>query len=285
LSSTTAAHSSAAGRPTSSATSSSSTPTWEIEAIDTCLDIRDVVAGYGYGTVLRGATLSVPRRQMTCLIGPNGAGKSTLLRAISGLIAVQSGSIMLDGTPLQRLSPRRILEAGVVHVPQDRSLFPLLTVWENLLMGGYILKDSALVRRRAEGLAERFPIITQFRHARAGSLSGGQQRIIEFARALMLEPTVVLADEPSLGLDPKSRTLVFETLARMTGDGITVLVVEQNARSALRVSTHAAVLELGTVRIEDRASDLLDNPEVGRLYLGASAAAHRRPEHTAHVRT
>jgi branched-chain amino acid transport system ATP-binding protein len=235
--------------------------------------------------VLRGATLSVPRNQMTCLIGPNGAGKSTLLRAISGLIAVQSGTIMLDGSPLQRLSPRRILEAGVVHVPQDRSLFPLLTVWENLLMGGYILKDSALVRRRAEALAERFSIITQFRNARAGSLSGGQQRIIEFARALMLEPTVVLADEPSLGLDPKSRTLVFETLASMTGDGITVLVVEQNARSALRVSTHAAVLELGTVRIEDRAADLLDNPEVGRLYLGASAAAHRRPEHATHVRT
>ncbi|HEY7927828.1 MAG TPA: ATP-binding cassette domain-containing protein [Candidatus Dormibacteraeota bacterium] len=235
--------------------------------------------------MLRGATLSVPRHQMTCLIGPNGAGKSTLLRAISGLIAVQSGTIVLDGTPLQGLTPRRILEAGVVHVPQDRSLFPLLTVWENLLMGGYILKDSALVRSRAEGLARRFPIITQFRHARAGSLSGGQQRIIEFARALMLEPTVVLADEPSLGLDPKSRTLVFETLAGMTGDGITVLVVEQNARSALRVSTHAAVLELGTVRIEDRAADLLDNPEVGRLYLGASAAAHRRPQHAEHVRT
>jgi branched-chain amino acid transport system ATP-binding protein len=222
---------------------------------------------------------------MTCLIGPNGAGKSTLLRAISGLIAVQSGSIELAGTPLQGLTPRRILETGVVHVPQDRSLFPTLTVWENLLMGGYILRDSALVRRRAEALAERFPTITQFRHAHAGSLSGGQQRIIEFARALMLEPTLVLADEPSLGLDPKSRTLVFETLAGMTRDGITVLMVEQNARSGLRVSDHAAVLELGTVRIEGTAADLLDNPEVGRLYLGASAAAHRRPAHVDHVRT
>jgi branched-chain amino acid transport system ATP-binding protein len=235
--------------------------------------------------VLRGVTLTVPRQRMTCLIGPNGAGKSTLLRAISGLIGVQSGSIELDGIPLQGLTPRRILEAGVVHVPQDRSLFPTLTVWENLLMGGYILRDSALVRRRAEALAERFPTISQFRHARAGSLSGGQQRIIEFARALMLEPTLVLADEPSLGLDPKSRTLVFDTLAGMTRDRITVLMVEQNARSGLRVSDHAAVLELGTVRIEDAAADLLDNPEVGRLYLGASAAAHRRPAHAEHVRT
>jgi branched-chain amino acid transport system ATP-binding protein len=244
-----------------------------------------VVCGYGYGTVLRGATLRVARHRMTCLIGPNGAGKSTLLRAISGLIAVQSGEIELDGKPLHGLSPRRILEAGIVHVPQDRSLFPTLTVWENLLMGGYILRDGALVRSRAEALAERFPIIKEYRHAHAGSLSGGQQRIIEFARALMLEPTVVLADEPSLGLDPKSRTLVFETLSTMTSDGITVLLVEQNARSALRVSDFGAVLELGTVRIEDRAAGLLDNPEVGRLYLGASAAAHRRPHHAEHVRS
>ncbi len=234
---------------------------------------------------MRGVTLRVPRHKMTCLIGPNGAGKSTLLRAISGLITVGSGEIVLDGQPLHGMTPRQILEAGVVHVPQDRSLFPTLTVWENMLMGGYILSDGALVRDRAEALAVRFPTVAQFRKAHAGSLSGGQQRIIEFARALMLEPKVVLADEPSLGLDPKSRTLVFETLARMTSDGITVLMVEQNARSALRVSDHAAVLELGTVRIEDRAADLLDNPEVGRLYLGASAAAHRRPQHVEHVRT
>ena len=253
--------------------------------MDACLEIHQVVSGYGYGTVLRGATLNVPRHEMTCLIGPNGAGKSTLLRAISGLIAVQSGEILLDGKALQGLTPRQILEAGVVHVPQDRSLFPTLSVWENLLMGGYILRDGNEVRRRALALEERFPTIRQFHSAHAGSLSGGQQRIIEFARALMLEPKVVLADEPSLGLDPKSRTLVFETLTAMSRDGITVLLVEQNARSALRVSDHAAVLELGIVRIEDRAASLLDNPEVGRLYLGASAAAHRRLPHVEHVRT
>jgi branched-chain amino acid transport system ATP-binding protein len=235
--------------------------------------------------VLRGASLQVPRNQMTCLIGPNGAGKSTLLRAISGLLGVQSGEIVLDGTSLHGLSPRRILECGVVHVPQDRSLFPTLTVWENLLMGGYILRDGAEVRRRAEALVDRFPTISEYRHAHAGSLSGGQQRIIEFARALMLDPKLVLADEPSLGLDPKSRALVFDALKAMTADGRTVLMVEQNARSGLRVSDHAAVMELGTVRIEDRAAELLDNPEVGRLYLGASAAAHRRPAHAEHVRT
>jgi branched-chain amino acid transport system ATP-binding protein len=235
--------------------------------------------------VLRGTTLRVPRNEMTCLIGPNGAGKSTLLRAISRLIKVDSGEILLEGEPLQGRSPRQVLDAGVVHVPQDRSLFPTLTVWENLLMGGYIIRDSSLVRRRAAELLERFPTIAQFRNVHAGSLSGGQQRIIEFARALMLDPKLVLADEPSLGLDPRSRALVFGMLVAMTGEGRTVLMVEQNARSALRVSDHGAVLELGTVRIEARAAELLDNPEVGRLYLGASAAAHRRPEHATHVRT
>jgi branched-chain amino acid transport system ATP-binding protein len=249
------------------------------------LELDSVVAGYGYGTVLREATLSVEKNALTCLIGPNGAGKSTLLRAVSGLLTVQSGTITLQGKPIHGRSPRSILEMGVVQVPQDRSLFPAMTVWENLLMGGYILKDRRLVLERVTAALDQFPVAKTFRHARAGSLSGGQQRIVEFARALILDPVLVLADEPSLGLDPRSRAVVFEGLTALVAQGRTVLVVEQNARSALKISDYAAVLELGRVRLTGAAHEMLDDPEVGRLYLGASAAAHRRPPHAVHART
>jgi branched-chain amino acid transport system ATP-binding protein len=249
------------------------------------LEISDIVGGYGYGSVLRGATLSVKPGAITCLIGPNGAGKSTLLRAVSGLLTVQSGTITLKGEALHGCSPRHILTRGVVQVPQDRSLFPAMTVYENLLMGGYILDDRRLLAERVAAALDQFPVAATFRNARAGSLSGGQQRIVEFARALILDPVLVLADEPSLGLDPKSRAVVFEGLRTLVQQGRTVLVVEQNARSALKISDYAAVLELGRVRLSGRAADLLDDPEVGRLYLGASAAAHRRPPHTVHART
>ena len=249
------------------------------------LAIDNLVAGYGYGSVLRGASLEVRGNSLTCLIGPNGAGKSTLLRAISGLLPVQSGTIRLGNTALHGCSPRRILGLGVVHVPQDRSLFPAMTVWENLLMGGYILRDRQLLLERVTAALDQYPVAKTFRNARAGSLSGGQQRIVEFARALILDPALVLADEPSLGLDPRSRAAVFEGLTTLVAQGRTVLVVEQNARSAMKISNYAAVLELGRVRLTGRASDMLDDPEVARLYLGASAAAHRRPPHAVHART
>jgi branched-chain amino acid transport system ATP-binding protein len=240
------------------------------------LEIRDVVAGYGYGDILRGADIDVRAGSVTCLIGPNGAGKSTLLRAISGLIQMSRGSITLRGEVLSGKSPQAILASGVVHVPQDRSLFPNMTVWENILMGGYIIRDRALLKRRLAEVAERFAQVGQLRNSKAGSLSGGQQRIIEVARAMVLDPTLILLDEPSLGLDPRSRRHVFETVSTLARDGRTVLMVEQNARSGLAVSEYGAVMDLGVVRLQDRADGLLANPEVGRLYLGADAAAHRR---------
>lgn len=252
---------------------------------ETLLEITGVVAGYGYGDILRGTDLQVPKGAVTCLIGPNGAGKSTLLRAISGLIKVQAGSIVFQGIDLARRSPGAILAHGIVHVPQDRSLFPGMTVWENLLMGGYILRDRALLNQRVAQVLDRFPTAAEFRNAKAGALSGGQQRIVEVARAMVLDPVLILLDEPSLGLDPKSRRLVFDTARSLADDGRTVLMVEQNARSGLAISHFGAVMDLGVVRLQDRAEDLVANPEVGRLYLGASAAAHRRLPHAVHQRT
>jgi len=249
------------------------------------LEIEDLVAGYGYGDILRGSTLRVEPSCITCVIGPNGAGKSTLLKVVSGLLKPRRGSVRLGGDEIGGRSPKEILRRGVVHVPQDRSLFPSMSVWQNVLMGGYILRDRNEVHRRIEQVVEQFPIVKEMRNAKAGSLSGGQQRIVEFARAMMLDPILVLLDEPSLGLDPRSRKLVFETAVSLCDGGRSVLMVEQNARSGLAVSRFGAVMELGVVRLTGNAVDLLGDPEVGRLYLGASAAHHRRPPHIEHVRS
>ena len=249
------------------------------------LAIQGVVAGYGYGDILKGVDLDVPPGTITCVIGPNGAGKSTLLRAVSGLLKPLAGSIHLKQQAISGLSPQAILAAGIVQVPQDRSLFPAMTVRENVLMGGYIITDRKLLRERLEAVTARFPIVAKMHNGKAGALSGGQQRIVEFARAMMLDPSLVLLDEPSLGLDPRSRRLVFDTVAAMKEEGRTILMVEQNARSGLAASDFGAVMDLGSVRLSGRAEDLLHDPEVGRLYLGSSAAHHRRPPHTDHVRT
>lgn len=238
------------------------------------LRIRDLVVSYGYGDVLRGANLDVEPGVLTCVIGPNGAGKSTLLKAISGLVRPRAGTIELrDGTRISGRTPRAILQLGVVQVAQDRCLFPKMTVWENVLMGGYILRDRALVKERLDAVAARFPIVRERRSAVASTLSGGQQRIVEVARAMMLDPELVLLDEPTLGLDPRARAQVFETVESLKADGRTVLMVEQNAKSALQHADFGVVMDLGAIALVDRAAGLLDNPEVGRLYLGAGAGS------------
>jgi branched-chain amino acid transport system ATP-binding protein len=235
------------------------------------LELGGVTAGYGAGLILRGVDLTVHRGEIVCLIGPNGAGKSTVLKTVSGLLKAKDGFIRFAGSDLDRLSPRERLGLGIVHVPQDRSLFPGMTVWENVEMGAFVLTDRALVRRRLDEVAERFPIVARRRTSPAGSLSGGEQKQVELARSLMLDPALILLDEPSIGLDPKSRTAVFASIAQLTEDGRTVLLVEQNARSGLAVAHRGAVLEAGRVALTGPGSALLDDPEVGRLYLGASA--------------
>jgi ABC-type branched-chain amino acid transport systems, ATPase component len=236
------------------------------------LSLHDVVAGYGAGDILKGVNLDVDRGEVTCLIGPNGAGKSTVLKAISGLLRPTSGRVMIEGADVTRLSPKEKLLRGVVHVPQERSLFPAMTVWDNLLMGGYLLRDDTELRRRIDAAAAVFPIVNERRSSHAGSLSGGEQKQVELARTLLFDPTLILLDEPSIGLDPRSRRTVFEAIGSLAAAGRTILLVEQNARSGLAAARRGAVLEAGVVRLVGEASHLLEDPEVARLYLGASRA-------------
>jgi branched-chain amino acid transport system ATP-binding protein len=232
------------------------------------LSLRGVVAGYGAGDVLKGLDLDIEGDAITCLIGPNGAGKSTVLKVISALLTPRIGTVEFDGEAVQGRSPLDMLRLGLVHVPQDRSLFPMMTVWDNILMGAYIIRDRALVEERAPAIATRFPTVARKRHAHAGSLSGGEQRTVEIARALMLAPRLIMLDEPSIGLEPRARHLVFETITQLRDDDVTVVLVEQNAKSALGISDHAAVLESGRVRLTGSGAELLENEEVARLYLG-----------------
>ena len=235
------------------------------------LSLTEVTAGYGAGLVLKGVNLTVERGQIVCVIGPNGSGKSTVLKTVSGLLGVKSGSVRFNGEEISELTSRRRLDLGIVHVPQDRSLFPGMSVHKNMMMGAFILTDHKLIAERMERAAELFPIVKVRANALAGSLSGGEQKQVEVARSLMLDPALILLDEPSIGLDPKSRKLVFESVKALAEDGRTILLVEQNARSGLAVSSMGAVLEAGKVALTGRGSDLLDDPEVARLYLGVKA--------------
>jgi len=239
------------------------------------LRFEDVVAGYGRADILCGFDLTVAEGEVTCLVGPNGAGKSTVLKTLSGLLKPRGGRIVFEGEEIGGLSPARVLARGIVHVPQERSLFPLMTVWDNLLMGGHSLRDRALVRRRAEEVVERFPLVAERRRDRAGALSGGQQKLVEIARALMLRPKLILLDEPTMGLEPKARHLIFETVAQLNEDGHTVLLVEQNARAGLASADRGAVLDGGRVALTGTGSELLEDPRMADLYLGGAPSVDR----------
>ena len=234
------------------------------------LEIKNIIAGYGAGLVLKGVNLELQVGEVMCLIGPNGAGKSTVLKTVSGLLPPREGQILLDGEDITGQTPKANLRRGVVHVPQERSLFPGMTLWDNLLMGGYLIRDRKLILSRIEEAAHLFPIIRERQKEHAGSLSGGEQKQVELARTLLFDPKLILLDEPSIGLDPKSRRLVFDAINGLAKAGRTILLVEQNARSGLAASDKGAVLETGIVRIVGKASDLLENPEVAKLYLGAA---------------
>src|SRR5260370_37100929 len=217
--------------------------------MDAGLQLRGIGAGYGQGDILRGLDLDVPAGQITCLIGPNGSGKSTLLRVISGLLPARAGQVRLAGQDVTGWSPRALLSRGLAHVPQDRSLFPAMSVCENVLMGAYIRTDHDAVARRAAEIAERFPIVARRRHELAGSLSGGEQKTVEIARTMMLDPPVLCFDEPSAGLAPRARRTIFGILSELSADGRTILLAEQNARSGLAIAHTAAVLHAGTARL------------------------------------
>jgi branched-chain amino acid transport system ATP-binding protein len=242
------------------------------------VSFKGVVAGYGGGDVLKGIDFDVPQGGVTCIVGPNGSGKSTLLKAVSGLVKPRLGEIWFKGQNLVGMSPKQILTLGVVQVPQNHSLFREMTVNENVELGAFLVKDKKVIAQRMDTIREAFPIVVERANDKAGSLSGGQQRLVEFARCLMLEPDLVVLDEPSMGLDPKTLKSMFNTIKMMNSVGRTVLLVEQNARQALKMSHFGVVLENGRVRLSGSGQEVLNNPEIGALYLGGSIEETRAPE-------
>ena len=245
------------------------------------LRVEGITAGYGSAPdIVRGVSFELRGGEAACMIGPNGAGKSTLLSVLAGLLRPRSGRVLLDGRDVTGWSAPALLQAGMVLVPQGRSLFGAMTVEENLLMGAFTLSDGKLIRQRLQDVYRLFPVLCERRRARARTLSGGMQKMVEIGRALMLKPRVLLLDEPSLGLAPKVMDSVFDLVRQLRGFGLAVLMVEQNARKGLSVSDRGLVLDLGQVVHEGPAERLLDDPRIREWYLGKEPAQVGRPAAT-----
>jgi branched-chain amino acid transport system ATP-binding protein len=233
------------------------------------LEVEDIVAGYGIGPdILTGLSLKVEADRSYCIIGPNGAGKSTLLKVICGLLRPRRGKVVFEGETLNGLRTDEILQRGICFVPQDRSLFPDMTIRENLRMGGYILKDRHEVDKRIDGVYEMFPILKERSSQLAKTLSGGQQQMLLLGRALVLRPRIIMLDEPSLGLAPIVSRQIFDSMKQLKAAGITIMVVEQNARIGLQFADWGCVLDLGKARFEGPSQSILDDPRIEELYLG-----------------
>lgn len=230
------------------------------------LELDDVVGGYGETQILHGVSLRVAPGEIVAIIGPNGAGKSTAMKAVFGLLRLSSGKVRLDGQDITNTPPARVVKKGVCYVPQTSNIFPTLTVEENLEMGAYVRDDD--IRPRLAEIYEMFPPLLEKRRQVAGTLSGGQRQMVAMGKALMLEPKILLVDEPTAGLSPKFRGEIFQIIKKINAKGTPILMVEQNAKQALSIAARGYVLVDGQNRLEDTGLGLLANKEVGKMFLG-----------------
>lgn len=232
------------------------------------LEVNSLCVNYGGIKALKGVSFTVDEGQIITLIGANGAGKSTILRTISGLVKPTSGSVMLAGTDLTKLKPKEIVKNGVVLVPEGRRIFPNLSVRENLTLGAYLRNDRELVNQDIEKMYGLFPILRQRSWQYAGTLSGGEQQMLAVARALMARPKIIMMDEPSLGLAPLVVKSIFEIIKEINKEGVTILLIEQNANAALRIADYGYVMETGNIKMHGTGEKLLMDEEVRSAYLG-----------------
>jgi branched-chain amino acid transport system ATP-binding protein len=243
-----------------------------MNAQEPALVVDKVVAGYGKMTILNGTTAQVRRGAITTVIGPNGAGKSTLFKTIFGLLPVRSGTIHLGGRDITNHSPRDLLDAGVVYIPQGRNIFPELSVRHNLELGGVAMSDQSALPGRLDKVMNQFPMLRDKADTQASTMSGGQQKLLEVARGMLLDPKLVLIDEPSIGLSPLMVQEVYAILKGLRDKGVTILLIEQNAKMALQMSDYGLVLEQGQTRIEDTAQNILADARIAQLFLGGGLA-------------
>jgi branched-chain amino acid transport system ATP-binding protein len=240
------------------------------------LELLNVESNYGPVQALRGVSLSVTEGKIVTVLGANGAGKTTTLKTISGIIAPLKGQVKFRGQDIQGRSPDTIVRGGVVHVPEGREVFPLLSVEDNLRMGAYTRTDADGVARDLEAVFGYFPILRERRGQEAGQLSGGQQQMLAIARALLAQPSLILMDEPSLGLSPKLTREIFDIVVRINRErGVTILLVEQNAHMALKIADFGYVLEVGRIVMEDTGARLAEKDDIKEFYLGMKAAGAR----------
>jgi branched-chain amino acid transport system ATP-binding protein len=233
------------------------------------LTVEGLECRYGKVAAVQGLSLEVRKGELVTLIGANGAGKTTTLKTLSGVLAPSAGRIVFEGEDITRATARRVLQLGIAHCPEGRRVFPYMTVRENLEMGCYLRKDSAGIEADMKRLFDRFPILYERRDQAAGTLSGGEQQMLAISRALMSRPKLVLFDEPSLGLAPNIVERTFEIIKQVRAEGVTVVMVEQNAFAALELSDRSYVLEQGRVSLAGTGQELLNNPHVKTAYLGA----------------
>jgi len=232
----------------------------------TVLEADGIVTGYGEVDILHGVSVMVDKGEIVAVIGPNGAGKSTLMKAIFGLLKIRRGKVVLNGAEVTNLAPQHMVRKGICYVPQSDNVFPSLTIEENLEMGAFIRRDG--LKRKREEMYELFPPLAERPHLRAGKLSGGQRQMLALARALMLEPRLLLLDEPTASLSPKMVGDILAMIRNINRMGVAILIVEQNAREALNLCHRGYVLVMGKNALEGSGQSLLDSEDVGRLYLG-----------------